>query len=144
MADRKRLHISKLDDFKEWLVKDGWTIDDPKGTYEVLRARKAGRQNPLIIYTKADAKEHLTVMDRDSGVIGAYLRDSKRPKTNGDKIRAMTDEELADFVYSQVIAKCNNHDCVGADYCYYHADMNSSCGNGCEQAIVKWLKAEIK
>lgn len=31
-----------------------------------------------------DAKEHLSVMDRDSGVIGAYLRDSKKPKTNFD------------------------------------------------------------
>ena len=36
-------------------------------------------------------------MDRDSGVIGAYLRDCKKPKTNADRIRSMTDEELADF-----------------------------------------------
>lgn len=98
MADRHRLHISKLDDFKEWLVKDGWDIEEPKGTWEVIRARKSGRKNPLIVYTKMDAKEHLSVMDRDSGVIGAFLRDSKKPKTNADKIRAMDDEELAEFL----------------------------------------------
>ena len=98
MADRSRLHISKLEDFKEWLVKDGWDIEEPKGTWEVLRARKSGRKNPLIVYTKMDAKEHLSVMDRDSGVIGAFLRDSKKPKTNADKIRSMSDEELAEFI----------------------------------------------
>ena len=59
MANRHTLHISKLEDFKEWLVKDGWEIEEPKGIYEVLRARKYGRQNPLIVYTKADVKEHL-------------------------------------------------------------------------------------
>lgn len=84
MANRSRLHISKLEDFKEWLVKDGWEIEEPKGVWEVLRARRAGRKNPLIIYTKADVKEHLSVMDRDSGVIGAYLKDCKKTKTNAD------------------------------------------------------------
>ena len=102
MADRHRLHISKLDDFKEWLIKDGWDIEEPKGTWEVLRARKSGRNNPLIVYTKMDAKEHLSVMDRDSGVIGAFLRDSKKPKTNADKIRSMNDEELAEFLSKTV------------------------------------------
>ena len=52
MADRSRLHITKLEDFKEWLIKDGWVIEKPKGTWEVLRARKENRRNPLIIYCK--------------------------------------------------------------------------------------------
>ena len=98
MANRHTLHISKLEDFKKWLEKDGWEIEEPKGIYEVLRARKQGRQNPLIVYTKADAKEHLSIMDRDSGVIGAFLRDCRKPKTNADRIRAMSDEELAEFI----------------------------------------------
>ena len=98
MANRHTLHISKLEDFKKWLVKDGWEIEEPKGIYEVLRARKYGRQNPLIVYTKADVKEHLSVMDRDSGVIGAFLRDCRKPKTNADRIRSMSDDELAEFL----------------------------------------------
>lgn len=78
MANRHRLHISKLQEFEQWLLEDGWTIEKPKGVYEVLRARKPGRQNPLIVYQKANAKEHLSVMDRDVGVIGAYLKESKK------------------------------------------------------------------
>ena len=102
MANRHTLHISKLEDFKKWLVKDGWEIEEPKGIYEVLRARKYGRQNPLIVYTKADAKEHLSIMDRDSGVIGAFLRDCRKPKTNSDHIRSMSDEEFAEFFENEI------------------------------------------
>lgn len=100
MANIHMLHISKLEEFKEWLVKDGWEIEEPKGIYEVLRARKPGRNNPLIVYTKADAKEHLSLMDKDSGVVGAFLRDSKKTKTNADRIRSMSDEELADMFHN--------------------------------------------
>lgn len=98
MAKRNVLHKNLLEDFQKWLVANGWEIEKTKGTYEVLRARKAGRQQPLIVYTKADAKEHLTVMDRDLEIVGAFLRDKKKPQTNADRIRNMTDEELADFL----------------------------------------------
>lgn len=77
MANRNTLHINKLEDFKEWLIKEGWEIESTKGAYEVLRARKQGRKSPLIVYGKSDAKEHLSVMDRDEGVIRAFLRDCK-------------------------------------------------------------------
>lgn len=41
-------------------------------------------------------------MDRDSGVVGAFLRDCKKPRkqTNADRIRSMNDEELLDFLCS--------------------------------------------
>lgn len=81
LANRHTLHINKLDTFREWLVKAGWEIEEPKGCYEVLRARKPGRKNPLIVYKKAEAKEHLSLLDRDTGVAKAFLRDNKK-KTN--------------------------------------------------------------
>lgn len=74
MANRNTLHISKLQDFEQWLSENGWTIEKPNGVYEVLRARKISRKNPLIVFKKANAKEHLSVMDRDIDVIRAYLR----------------------------------------------------------------------
>lgn len=132
MADRSRLHINKLEEFKEWLVKDGWEIQEPKGTWEVMRARKAGRQNPLIVYTKMNAKEHLSVMDRDSGVIGAFLRDSKKPKTNADKIRAMSDEKLAEFLAKYGMCElCELHD-------------TDCLGGKCKDGYMKWLQSEVE
>lgn len=123
MADRHRLHISKLEDFKEWLIKDGWNIEEPKGTWEVLRVRKSGRKNPLIVYTKKDAKEHFSVMDRDSGGLCAYLRDSKKTKTNADKIRSMTDEELADYLDNNF---CHRYCCCERE----------------QQPTLEWLQSE--
>ena len=132
MANRHTLHISKLEDFKKWLVKDGWEIEEPKGIYEVLRARKYGRQNPLIVYTKADVKEHLSVMDRDSGVIGAFLKDCRKPKTNADRIRSFSDEELA------MNMMCPNENGLGEIEC----DKSDNCN--CYACILKWLQSEVE
>lgn len=74
MACRYILHFSHLEEFEDYLVDRGWHIEPTKGIYEVLRARKTGRQFPLIIYKKASAKEHLTYMDRDHDVVIDFLR----------------------------------------------------------------------
>ena len=100
MAKRNVLHIRKLEDLKKWMVKDGWELLQlSNNPYEVLRASKAGRPNPLIIYS-GKSSEHLSFADRDMPVIGAFLRDQKKPQTNADRIRSMTDEELLDFICS--------------------------------------------
>lgn len=94
MAKRNVLHISKLEDLKKWMIKDGWELLQlSNNPYEVLRASKAGRPNPLIIYS-GKSSEHLSFADRDIPIIGAFLRDQKKPQTNADRIRSMTDEEL--------------------------------------------------
>lgn len=98
MARRNLVHISKLEDLKKWLVKDGWELLPlSNNPYEVLRASKAGKQNPLIIYS-GKSSEHLSFADRDMPVIGAFIRDQKKPQTNADRIRSMTDDELAEFL----------------------------------------------
>ena len=139
MANRYTLHKNSLEDFQKWLVADGWEIEKPKGIFEVLRARKAGRPQPLIVYTKADAKEHLTVMSRDIGVVRAFLRDKKKLQTNADRIRSMTDEELAEWITN--MCEFERH---GEPYkSIYNLDtdneeeIHDSYGD-----LLRWLKAE--
>ena len=132
MANRYTLHKNSLEDFQSWLVADGWEIEKPKGIYEVLRARKAGRQQPLIVYTKADAKEHLTVMDRDLEIVGAFLRDKKKTQTNADRIRSMTDEELAKF-----LPIASNFICQPTEEC-----IRNTITKHCGECVMKWLRAE--
>lgn len=132
MANRYTLHKNSLEDFQSWLVADGWEIEKPKGIYEVLRARKAGRQQPLIVYTKADAKEHLTVMDRDLEIVGAFLRDKKKTQTNADRIRSMTDEELAKF-----LPTASNFICQPTEEC-----IRNTITKHCGECAMKWLRAE--
>lgn len=77
MAKRNVLHVSKLENLKKWLVQDEWNIlPISNNPYEVLRATKTGKQNPLIIFS-GKSGEHLSFADRDMPVIGAFLRDEK-------------------------------------------------------------------
>ena len=76
MANRHILHINHIDKFADWLRNDGFCIEEPKGNYEVLRARKGKKL--LIVYERIDMKEHFTVRDCDFGVVGAFLRDMRR------------------------------------------------------------------
>lgn len=53
--------------------------------------------------------------------------------TNGDRIRKMTDEELAEmFDIYEIDEVCN--------CCAYH--HNNSCHNRCYAGILEWLKQE--
>lgn len=86
MANRCTLSVSKLGDFKEWLKRDGWIIQEPKGYWEVLRAVKQGRKRPLVVYKRMDTLrgneiEHYTVEDRDMGVVWAFLKSRKECTT---------------------------------------------------------------
>jgi hypothetical protein len=79
MANRNTLAVNQLEEFKAWLVKDGRKVQEPKGYYEVLRATKEGGKYPLIVYKRFDTngvKElvHYTVLDRDMGVVRAFLK----------------------------------------------------------------------
>ena len=138
MARRNLLHISKLEDLKKWLVKDGWELLPlSNNPYEVLRASKAGKQNPLIIYS-GKSSEHLSFADRDMPVIGAFIRDQKKPQTNADRIRNMTDEELAEF-----LPIASNFICQPTEECIRKTVMNH-CGEceRTEECAMKWLRAE--
>ena len=96
MAIIELLHISKLNDFGKWLEEKGYMIlPTSKNPYEVLRAKKD--KDTVIIYQKKDSKEHLSVMDKDYSLIRRFINESKK-QTNADRIRSMTDEELADFL----------------------------------------------
>ena len=59
----------------------------------------------------------------------------KKPKSNADRIRQMTDEELAEFF-------CRISECCGNDAC-----MLCPIFEGCAQNVMcveRWLKQEVK
>lgn len=81
MASRNLLAVSKLEEFKEWLVKEGWQIEPCKGKYEVLRARHYTENKPLIIYKKIkDNLVHLSVSDYDAKFIRQFIESKKGHK----------------------------------------------------------------
>ena len=58
-----------------------------------------------------------------------FVRDNITPKTNADRIRSMSDEELAENVSCPYIAT----ECI-------HLDDDIEC----EQCKLQWLKSEVK
>ena len=51
--------------------------------------------------------------------------------TNGDKIRQMTDEEIAEVLSGQCSCCEYQYDNCGTDFCL------------CEQGVLEWLKQEV-
>nr|DAV83376.1 MAG TPA: protein of unknown function (DUF3378) [Bacteriophage sp.] len=96
MAIRALLHTNKLKDFESWLEKQGYMIlPTSKNPYEILRAKKD--KDTVIIYKKGGSEEHLSIMDKDYPLIRKFIRESKS-ETNAERIRNMSDEELAEFL----------------------------------------------
>ena len=64
--------------------------------------------------------------------------------TNGDKIRAMTDEELADAIMK------DHNIAYAIDFCHsdekcsdYMDDGNSIPEEWCKRCLIRWLKEEV-
>lgn len=75
MAERCLLHKNKLDLLKWWLSSKGYEIQATKDVYEVLRAKKD--KSTIIIYKKDNAKEHLTVQQKDHILIRQFIKETK-------------------------------------------------------------------
>ena len=96
MATRNILHISKLQEFEEFLEHKSYMIvATSKNPYEVLRAQKDG--DTVIVYQKKDAKEHLSTMDKDYHLVREFIK-GQRKQTNAQRIRNISDEELARYL----------------------------------------------
>ena len=70
--------------------------------------------------------------------VPCILKNEVPKKTNADKIRAMSDEELAEFL-DDGVPSCT-------DYC---PDFKAGCAFGCKYKqgkdfLVKWLQSEAK
>ena len=60
------------------------------------------------------------------------------PMTNADRIRAMSDEELASEINQRSISTVCDIVCQGD--CKAIATLNKTCGDVCKEIIMKWLQ----
>lgn len=84
MVSRMLLHINKLSDFKAWIEKRGYKIECVTNCNEVLRATgtKNNKKDTIIIYKKANAKEHLSVMDKDCALVRRFIKETRKGVPN--------------------------------------------------------------
>ena len=136
MATRNILHISKLQEFEDFLETKGYMIvATSKNPYEVLRAQKDG--DTVVVYKKKDTKEHLSTMDKDYHLVREFIK-GQRKQSNADRIRGMTGEELAKFLSEFSACKVCEHYNKEADRCY--ADSGFVCVKEYAEAIIgDWM-----
>lgn len=62
-------------------------------------------------------------------------------RTNGDRIRAMTDEELVVFIVTALSAKA-----IECDYCIHRDEvcMNKRPSRRCAAGMIEWLGSEVR
>ena len=79
MATRALLHISKKNELEEWLEKQGYMILATRSPWEAIRCVKEDEngKDTVIIYQKSNAKEHLSVMDKDYKLIRLFIKEYK-------------------------------------------------------------------
>ena len=76
---------------------------------------------------------------KSDGSLGDFI-------SNADRIRSMSDEELAEFIINNCdnpISQKNDDMC---DYCEkYEDEKTAECdSDGCKKAIAKWLQSEVE
>ena len=71
---RCQLHHKHLDDFVAFCTSSGFTRVPTKGDYEVLRMKPPHRGHPLIVHTRADAKEHFTTWGVGAELANQFFR----------------------------------------------------------------------
>ena len=141
MATRNILHISKLQEFEDFLETKGYMIvATSKNPYEVLRAQKDG--DTVIVYQKKDAKEHLSTMDKDYHLVREFIK-GQRKQSNADRIRGMTGEELAKFLSE--FSACNICEQFDKRLDRCGADNHFVCVKEYAEAIIgDWLKQLVE
>lgn len=81
---------------------------------------------------------NMTVLNGETycGSVPCSLKDELPKQTNADRIRNMTDEELAEFLlnfWSKTVC----------DYCTKFIE-DRPCNHECEKGFFEWLQAEVK
>ena len=65
----------------------------------------------------------------------------KEIRTNGDRIRAMSDAQLADFIITALSAKA-----IECDYCIHRDELcrNKRSSRRCTAGMVAWIRSEVR
>lgn len=78
MKNRVTVQHGTLDDLRAYLVRSGWTLEDPVGAYEVLRARRPGYQRPLLVYNRTTGGCGYSIDERDLKVYAGWKKNRRK------------------------------------------------------------------
>ena len=86
-----------------------------------------------IYYVETDRDENTVTVEQRKGICCTCNGSGEKPQTNADRIRAMSDEELAEFLGQYRFSDICDEGC---DHCTYHGD--------CNKRLLDWLQQPVK
>ena len=78
MRNRTTVLHGMLTDLKSYLITSGWTLEQPAGAYEVLRARRPGYPRPLLVHDRTSGGCGYSIDERDIKVYAGWIRNRKK------------------------------------------------------------------
>lgn len=78
MKNRLTVRHGMLYDLSMYLSQSGWVIEQTKGCYEVLRARKPGRPRPLLVHDRTSGGIGYSIDERDMKVYQGWKKDRRK------------------------------------------------------------------
>lgn len=85
-----------LPDLESYLTRSGWTLEEPVGQYEVLRARRPGYPRPLLIHDRTTGGCGYSIDERDMKVYAGWKK-NRRMKRAADSIGQLPQEVRSFF-----------------------------------------------
>lgn len=79
MAKHAQLARTYLPAFRALLTARGWVEQPKKGGYEIARFTRDGAP-PLLLFARASALSHVTVLEKDWPVVQQFLKDKHSQK----------------------------------------------------------------
>lgn len=77
MRNRCKLHLTKIEDFVDFVSELGYKREPTKGFYEVLRIRRDQDEPPVLFFTRVGT-DHATVYGKGMSLVDKYLRTKRR------------------------------------------------------------------
>lgn len=82
---RGTLHQRQLEPFARFCEAHGWKRASLGSPWEVLRMKHADRRNPLIVHTRAEAREHFTTWGESQRMLVAWIKERRSETRNSDR-----------------------------------------------------------
>jgi hypothetical protein len=106
-----------------------WRDDIMEITRQIVHETDEARLTNIAVHFEVDLSEIREFLESKRKRMG-------KPQTNADRIRAMTDEELAEFITPVKCVDCHLLDCGVEE------EMFNGKHRTCQERVLDWLKQE--
>ena len=99
-----------------------------------MRCPNCNGRGEEIYYVETDRDENTVTVEQRKGICRTCNGSGKKPMTNADRIRSMTDEELMGLLFNKIAC---GHIC---GFCVPTMRTEHKCDGHCRNGILQWLK----